>query len=589
MNNQQIGSGLVCLHRASWLVCSLLVCCLSLSVRADTVAVRVSGIDDELKDNVLAFLSLTQLEGESTGAQIRHLCDLATVEIEQALQPFGYYTPVVEAELTETKPAKWLAAFAVTKGKALRLRDIDIAVVGPGREFKPLMQRIGKQKLKPGKRLRHLRYEEEKSALLSLLYDEGYLDATFSESQLLIDRAAFAADINWRIDTGPQYLFGDLLIEQDILRPELVSRYHSIEAGQPFDTARLIDLQLALNNSNYFQTVSLDVQRDASADNRIPVTVKTQARKKRRYSLGVGFGTDTGPRGTAGLENRLVNKRGHKYRVDARGSTVESALQIEYDIPIKDVSKDQWRLYAQVQSANVGDADTRDFALGAAREDSYRGWRRRLFFNVERSNFNFGDEPSQNATLVYPGVNFSISRLDNPEFIRRGYSFTATAQAGAAAIGSATDFASLRLGGRAIWPLGRRGRFIGSLDVAGLEVTNFSELPPSQRFFLGGDRSVRGYGFQTISPENAAGDDIGGQYSVSANFELDYRVKGPWGVAAFFDAGDVSNRFRFNPSKGAGLGVRYRSPVGMIRLDLAHPFDDPDTAVRVHLSIGSDL
>jgi len=576
-------------RKSRWLAGGFLACWFGLNVWADTVTVRVSGIDDELRDNALAFLSLAQLDDEGTGAQIRRLHDLARPEIEQALQPFGYYAPVVEAELTETKPGKWLAAYSVVKGKALRLRDIQISVIGPGRELERLTQRIGKQKLKPGKRLRHLRYEEEKSVLLSILYDEGYLDATFSESLLLVDRAAFAADITWQISTGPQYLFGDLQIEQDILRPELVSRYHAIEAGQPFDTARLIDLQLALNNSNYFQAVSLDVQRDASVDNRIPVRVKTQPRKKRRYSLGLGFGTDTGPRGTAGLENRLVNKRGHKYRVDARGSTIESALQLEYDIPIKDVSRDRWRLYAQAQTANVGDADTRDFALGAAREDSYRGWRRRLFFNVERSNFNFGDEPSQNATLVYPGVSFSISRLDNPEFIRRGYSFTATAQAGAAAVGSETDFASLRLGGRTIWPLGRRARFIGALDVAGLEATNFSELPPSQRFFLGGDRSVRGYGFQTISPENAAGDDIGGQFSISANFEVDYRVKGPWGVAAFFDAGDVSNRFRFNLSKGAGLGVRYRSPVGMIRFDLAHPFDDPDTAVRVHLSIGSDL
>ena len=471
----------------------------------------------------------------------------------------------------------------------MRLRDVNIAVVGDGRDVELLTRRIAKRKLKPGKRLRHLRYEEEKALLLGILYDEGYLDATFAEAQLLVDREALAADVNWQIDTGVRYQFGEILIEQDILRPALVTRYHSIKPGDPFDTARLIDLQLALNNSNYFQSVRLDVHREDAVDQRIPVSVKTVPRKQRRYSAGLGFGTDTGPRGTASLENRLVNKRGHNYRVDARASTVETAIQFEYDIPIKDVTRDRWRLYAQIQTANVGDANTRDFAVGVAREDSYRGWRRRLFLNVEQSNFDFGAGPSQNATLVYPGVNFSVSRLDNAEFIRRGYSLTATAQAGASALGSETDFASLRLGARGVWPIGRRGRFIGSLDITGLAVDDFSALPPSQRFFLGGDRSVRGYGFQTISPENADGDDIGGEFSIAANAEFDYRIKGPWGIAAFYDAGDVSNSARFNFQKGAGLGVRYRSPVGMIRFDLAHPFDDPDSAVRVHLSIGSDL
>lgn len=560
----------------------------SAPVMADRVTVKLSGIESELKANALVFLSLARITDEPAG-RIERLYTRAKSEIEQALQPYGYYSPSITSTLTQPTLGKWLAEFTITKGKSVRLRNVNVAVVGDGRQLEALLSRIQKEKLKPGKPLRHERYEEEKSKLLSILYDAGYLDASFSQATLRVDREARTADVNWQLATGARYFFGDVRIEQDVLRPALVSRYHTIKAGDPFDTARLIDLQLALTNSNYFQAVSLDVLRDQTVDQRIPVVVRTKPRKRRRYSLGLGFGTDTGPRGSAGLENRLVNKRGHKYSVNAQVSAIESAVLFDYDIPIKDVSKDRWRLYAQLQTANVGDADTRDFAVGAAREDSYRGWRRRLFFNVERSNFEFGDAPSQNATLVYPGVSFSVSRLDNPEFIRRGYSLTATAQAGAAAIGSVTDFASVRLGGRAIWPLGSRGRFIGALDVAGLAVDDFSALPPSQRFFLGGDRSVRGYGFQTISPENAAGDDIGGEFSLSANAEIDYLIKGPWAVAAFFDIGDVSNSNRFNFSKGAGLGVRYRSPVGMIRFDLAHPLDDPDTAVRVHLSIGSDL
>ena len=253
------------------------------------------------------------------------------------------------------------------------------------------------------------------------------------------------------------------------------------------------------------------------------------------------------------------------------------------------MTKDRWRIYAQVLRADVGDADGIQYSLGAGREDSWRGVRRRLFVNAERSSFEFGDLGSQNATLIYPGVTLSFDRLDDPQFVRRGFSLAATLQGGADAAGSVTDFVSLQLTGRGILPFGKRGRLLAAAEARVLEAGNFSALPPSQRFFLGGDRSVRGYAFQGISPENAFGDDIGGSRSLSFNLEADYRVKGNWGVAAFFDAGDVSDGTPTNFLKGVGLGVRYRSPVGMIRIDVAHPLDDPDNDVRVHLSIGPDL
>ena len=305
--------------------------------------------------------------------------------------------------------------------------------------------------------------------------------------------------------------------------------------------------------------------------------------------MGLGFGTDTGPRASAGIASRRVNKRGHRYRADGRVSTVRSSLQLEYDIPIKDVAKDQWRFYAQVEQGDIGDADATQYSLGAGREDSWYGVRRRMFLNVERSNFNFGDESSRSATLVYPGINLSFDRLDNPRFVRRGFSLAATLQGGAEVLASSTDFVSLQLSGRGILPLGKRGRLLVAADAKIVEATDFSALPPSQRFFLGGDRSVRGYAFQTISPENAAGDDIGGPRSLSFSVETDYQLGGGFGIAAFFDAGDVSNGAPTDFRRGVGLGARYASPVGMIRIDFAHPLDDPNSNFRLHLSIGPDL
>ena len=581
------------------------------AVHADSVKVKISGIEKTRLENARAFLSIvTETEKPETGLfqrlksgadskqpkykpptgkQIQRWHQDAEAEIAESLEPLGYYNPTIKTQLRESEPGKWVADYEVDRGVRSRWRKVTVSLTGEGSTEPFIKTLLKKSVVREGKKVSHRRYAERKREWIVELYAQGYLDARFVEAFLTVDKKANVADVEWTVDTGPRYRFGEIKIAQDILRPTLVERYHGILEGDVFDTRRLIDLQLKLNNSNYFESVSLDIQKDQAQNAHIPIVVNTVPRKRRRYDLGLGFGTDTGPRVSAGIESRRVNKRGHRYRLNARASGVESALQAEYIIPIKEVTKDRWRIYAQVLRADVGDADGIQYSLGAGREDSWRGVRRRLFVNAERSSFEFGDLGSQNATLIYPGVTLSFDRLDDPQFVRRGFSLAATLQGGADAAGSVTDFVSLQLTGRGILPFGKRGRLLAAAEARVLEAGNFSALPPSQRFFLGGDRSVRGYAFQGISPENAFGDDIGGSRSLSFNLEADYRVKGNWGVAAFFDAGDVSDGTPTNFLKGVGLGVRYRSPVGMIRIDVAHPLDDPDNDVRVHLSIGPDL
>ena len=581
------------------------------AVRADTVKVKISGIDGEQRDNAKAFLTIvSETKQPDTGlfrriksnagserrevlpptaTQIARWHKDANVEIAESLEPFGYYNPVIHSELIARSPGDWLATYRVERGERSRWRDLRVNLSGEG-DTEPFVKTLLKKSVVRGdEKVDHRVYAEHKREWIVELYAKGYLDARFVEASFTVDREANAVDLDWQLDTGPRYRFGKVVIDQDVLRSNLVDRYHGIAEGDVFDTRRLIELQLKLNNSNYFESVSLDIQKDQATNARIPVVVNTVPRKRRRYDLGLGFGTDTGPRVSAGIESRRVNKRGHRYRVNGRASTVESALQAEYIIPIKEVTKDRWRIYGQVLRADVGDADALQYSLGAGREDSWLGVRRRLFLNAERSTFEFGDLGSQNATLVYPGLTLSYDRLDNPQFVRRGFSLAATLQGGADALGSVTDFLSLQLTGRGILPIGQRGRLLAAADARVVESGSFSALPPSQRFFLGGDRSVRGYAFQSISPENAFGDDIGGSRSLSFNLEADYQIAGNWGVAAFFDGGDVSDGTPTDFLRGAGVGVRYRSPVGMIRIDVAHPLDDPDNDVRVHLSIGPDL
>lgn len=555
------------------------------------VSVKVRGIDDELGDNAKAFLTIRkktrkQDTSNMTADDLNRWHALATSEIQQSLQPFGYYNVLVEPTLKQESDYEWEALYQVTKGIRSRWRKISV----DAKDLPEELNYLRKEGLpRRDSSVNHQKYAAYKSRWLARLLEAGFLDARFASASFVVDVANNAVDLDWKIEVGPRYLFGDIRIDQTILRDALVNRYHTIIPGAPFSTNALIDLQLGLNSSNYFESVALDIRKEEAVGLRVPVVVRTVPRKRKRFNAGLGFGTDTGPRVTAGVDSRRVNKRGHQYRLNTRVSTVASSLQFEYDIPIKDVAKDRWRLYAEVERSDIGDADATQFSIGAAKEDDWGRFRRRLFFNAERTNFEFGDEGSQNATVVYPGITLSYDRLDDPQFVRKGFSVAVTLQGGLDFLGSSTTFTRAAFNGRGILPLGKRGRLLGAVNAGYVEAKDFLALPPSQRLFLGGDRSVRGYGFQTISPENAAGDDIGGSRSFALSLETDYQVSKSWGVAAFVDIGDVSDGAPTDFRTGLGIGARYRSPVGMIRLDLAHPFDDPDSAVRVHLSIGSDL
>ncbi len=575
-----------------------------------SVSVRIAGLDAPIKANALAFLSIYQetrpvgftLFGGAEAAaekakrdkvfttlRIERLHALAQGEIEQAVQPFGYYSPTVTGALENPEPKRWEASYSVVLGPRTQLDKIDIEVVGEGQQLPAVVKRVALVQAQEAQGLDHAFYDANKSALLTDLASAGYLDARYTKAVLRVNPELQTAALQWRLETGARYYFGPVVVAQDVLRESFVARYHNIMPGEPFSTARLVDLQIRLNDTNYFNAVNLEVDREDAVDYRIPVTLRAEPAKRRRYTAGVGFGTDTGPRISAGIEARRVNSRGHKYRLQTRFSAILSELQGEYQIPIKEVAKDRVLIYAGGQQREVGDADTTTFLVGVAREDDWGPFRRRLFFNLEREQFEIGDASQQQSTLVYPGINLAYDRVDNPKFVRRGYSVAMQLHGGLESLGSEVDFTAVGLSGRGVLGLGSRWRLITAAEAAWVDTDNFAALPPSQRLYAGGDRSVRGYGFQDISPQNAAGDDIGGQYLASASVELDYQIGDSWLVAAFADAGEASQDRPQDFKLGVGVGVRFRSPVGMIRFDVAHPLDDPDNNFRIHVSIGPDL
>lgn len=558
---------------------------------ADTLQIKISGIEGKLLDNVRAFLSIarenTAVEEDIPDRKVEELHRQAGGEIRQALQPFGYYRPDIDTRLKK-KNGVWHARYKISKGPAITIRHLEIRLTGEGRDEPPIRKALKSVNIAVGQRLRHQRYETLKQNLLNTAYAIGYLDVKYSRSQILVEPDDQSAKIYLILDTGPRYYFGDITIEQDILNPEFVDKFVQIERGDPFKSNRLLDLQFALTDSNYFSQVELQTPRNEAQERHVPVVVRTTPKESQKYRVSVGFGTDTGPRLGLGVLFRRVTRSGHQFRTDLEVSLITTRLGSQYKIPIGNIASEYLDFTASIERAIIADATSLQYTVGSSLNQDWLGGRRRLSLAFRREQFSFGNNPTQNANLLMPGITYTRQVADDLLFTRKGYSVSLDLHGGAEPAFSSTNFLQAHLSGHAVLPWAKRGRLLLRAEYGATATTDFNKLPPSQRFYAGGARSVRGYAFRTLSPENADNDDIGGRYLVVGSIEADYLLIGNFGAAVFFDAGDST--LDPNPSlkRGAGFGLRYRSPVGMARLDVARPLDDSE-AFRIHFSIGPDI
>lgn len=558
------------------------------------VIVEVTGLEEVLKDNVKLHLSPYAIEKAGTTVsrrKLKRLLSEADEEVRAALQAYGYYSPAIRHSVAGNQT--WRVEYDITAGPQTRYREVNVEVIGEGKEESAL-QKLAKHgqlaaQLRSGEPLLHAPYSALKSSLQKKAYDLGYLDVRFTQSTLRVFPAEQSADVMLTLDTGQRYYFGDINVEQDILDPDYLARFIQAAPGDAFASAQLLSLQQALTESNYFSHVGLSLERDKMVDRRIPVSITTEPRKAARYGLSLGYGTDTGPRAGVSTQLRRVNRKGHRFAGELEVSEVSASLASRYAIPIGDVRSESLSFSLNAEREDINDVEAREYRLGTTLTQNRWGGQRRLSLALVHENWNFGDGPSNEATLLIPGLDLTVKNADDPFFARRGYSYTVQLRGAAEGVASDVDFVQAVVFGRAVHALSDRSRLLLRAEYGATVTDAFDNLPPSLRFFAGGSQSVRGYGYKDLSPRDTNDNRVGGKYFAALGVELDYLLKDNMGIAGFIDAGDATRDPIDTLKLGAGLGFRYRSPVGMFRLDVAHPFDDPNDNVRVHISFGADL
>lgn len=560
-----------------------------LPVHAAVVQVVIEGISGELLANVRASLSIERERKQPalSEARIHRLHALAPDEISRALQPFGYYRPRIESELMR-KDSTLTARYRIVPGPPIRLGKIDLRLSGTGKDDPAFQRLIENFPIKEGEVLNHAEYEKAKRALQDLAAERGYLGAQLTRHEVQVNLARYEAQAAIHFDTGPRYRFGPITFEETDLSPRFLTRFVPFQPGDPYSAGQLFQLQNALADSDYFAQIEVDADPAKATDLEIPVTVHLKEARRNRYAFGIGYGTDTGPRGSASWLRRYVNRHGHRLGAELEVSQIQNRLTTRYIVPLEKPLTDQFSITANWLDENLETRSNQTALLTAGLTQQRETWQRTLSVNLLHENFEVGTE-SDTTTLLYPEAAWTRVAADNRIHTMRGTRLLLNIRGTVETLVSDATFFQTRAQGKWIRHVGGEGRIIARADLGHTAIDDISELPASLRFYAGGDQSVRGYAYNSLGPEDAAGEVIGGKYLLAGSAEYEHRLKGLWSAAVFYDAGNALNDLSEPLERGAGIGIRWRSPIGLVRVDIASALSRPGNPLRLHILIGPDL
>ncbi len=578
---------------------------------ASSVDVEVHGVDDELRDNVLAYLSFERYKkggADLTADTVARLHERVEREVDAALRPFGYYEPQVQSSVTQEGGGTWKVSVDINPGTPVVVEHIEVQVDGPG-ESDPLFQRILRRlPLRKGDRLNHKSYEDIKSDLQRTAATYGYFDAKLIRNELVVDPPNHTANISLEMQTGVRYRFGTTTIKQKVIRDSLVRRYLRYQDGEPFDLTQVLRTQFALDDAQYFANLEVLPGDPDRVNHTVPVNISADASRRHRYSVGAGFATDTGVRGTLGFDDHRINSSGHTFSIEVQAAQVTKySLQGRYTIPVGDPAVENFSMRGSIEQRDWGDVTTNTLSVGPAFTAVTGSWQHVWLVNAVHTSTRADNDivqsiqGTQSDSLLVPELDIaSVPKgyLGEPLFERPLF---IEIRGSHAALGSDSNFLQAHLQAERVFRLASKWHLLLRGEVGATAVSQFSQLPTVYRFFAGGDNSVRGFGYETLSPtqETTACNNVpalpqlvpcppaigpiniytrvGGKNVITGTFEVVRDLPKSLGLATFFDYGNAFDSWSdaTQLAYSVGVGLRVRLSVLTLGIDIAKPLYEP--------------
>lgn len=568
--------------RLSLLCCALLGAGTVLAARSDLVL----EVPDDLRPLLDKHLSVLHDADEGGLDEVGRIALLrrARKEIGDLLATEGYFSPLVTGEAA----ADGRYHLVVTPGPRTRVSQVDLRFHGAlteteGERAERLAALQKAWSLPAGAPFRQADWDAAKQRLLDAVSSRDFAAATISASHARIDPEAATAVLFVEVDSGPAFVFGPLQVSglQDYSEG-LIRRFNPPQPGEPYSLDRLLRFQSALQNTAYFASVIVDVDRQSDTPGAVPVRIQVTEAKPKRLGFGAGVSSNTGYRVETSYRDANFLERALSL---VSGVRVEERRQLGYaDVflpPTSDGHLDS--VGALAEHTNISGLQTQRQSIGVVRAMPRGNIETRIAFNYQHEILSPEGSLRSSRDALTANWSWTRRKVDNLLDPRDGHVLNVQVGGATQAILSDRNFARFYGRFQGFVPVARRDVLI-LRGEGGITVANSRDgVPQDFLFRTGGAQSVRGYAYQSLGVKDGSAT-VGGRYLAVVSTEYVHWYDGDWGVATFFDAGNANDeRQLFKMNYGYGLGPRWKSPAGPIALDLA--YGQSDRRVRLHFAV----
>lgn len=571
---------------------------------ADEPLAKVEGeMSDDLRE--LIYDVMGEAEDPATSvAQARRRLKAAGKAADSVMRSQGYYSAIIDRKVIEAaadEPGDTAAApqavLIIKTGKQFKYGTIGLELSDRLTDLE--RESLTERSLKTGDPALAAKVVAAELRITNYLNNNGYPDAKALEREVIVDHDLSAMNVTFKISTGQKTRFGQ--IEQTGTAylakswPQMVAPFKSEDV---FDSRDLNKLNARIIGTGVFDgsTAVLSNEKTDNPDGTVTrnVLLNVEQGAINTVSSELGFSTTDGSGATLTYERRNFIGYAQTLTIDAVAKTNQIGVGANYNIPFA------WRVDREIDlGAEVAREETEAFTGERANANAFitqkfsNKFKIGLGFGVEASRFEENGEDI--TSYVVDGLGRATFDNRNNIFDPEKGFFLEASLTPSYNLGEEDGFFTTAvLSGSTYKRVSDKIILAGRAQVGSIVTTDFSAIPRNRRFYAGGGGSVRGFGFQSISPENADGDLTGGRSITELSGEVRYRGESAFGFAAFVDAGSASRAEypTFDDVRvGAGLGVRYYTSFAPLRADIAIPLNkrDGDNPVQVYISIGQSF
>jgi translocation and assembly module TamA len=569
--------------------CSLLL--LSFS-STQAFELQLNGLTAKLRKNVVSYLEPLIKDEKVLDDRLR-----ARIEdgIRQALRAKGYYTPsVVSLTVVQQLASERVLKVNIDPGRALTIAGVKITVNGDAKEDVLYQALLEKGPPAIGDVLDHGQFDHFLSQLSNLAAHHGYFDAELIHAELQVVPSRYQAFWNITFNSGNRYCFGSVLLQGSPFAPELIQTLIPFKVGDPYTGEGLLELSRRLSATQWFNSVTVTPQFERrKEDGCLPLLVLVTPRKRNNMDLGLGYVSGRGPGFRMSWQKPWINRLGHSVESSLQLAKPEQQLTLTYRLPLLKNPLEQYYLFSTgFENKRENDTCSKALTVDLARYwDLWSGWQPSFGLHWRGDHFTQGTQPPTASYLLYPSISINRIRQHGGLMPDWGDSQRYTIDCSRQLWPSAVTFTRFQLKNVWIRTPKQYHRYLIRLGAGLINTSNFSRIPASLRFFAGGDGSIRGYPYHSLSPKDSQGKLTGASRLATGSAEYHYLLTDAWWLALFIDSGVAAHKLtKKDIKRGVGVGLRWSSPIGPIKMDIARAINDRQhRKLQFYLAFGSEL